>query len=235
MDLAEVKRIVTEEGLTPQLKTLRLELAGYSAGVFTDVGTQLHVSGHLLGDGRVTGRSAFGHGSDEVVGMSFLLLIAGQLVSASSELLSNGRSYAGAALLRQIVEVEYLAWAFDTRHEDALRWLQSDRAIREEFFKPAKLRQAAGGKFRGRDYGFHCELGGHPVPTGAVLLRNESSTVELLMSDLLGHVGGIWCSFIGWASRNESYTEGFKLLSVEFSQRFATWQREDPLVRLPPP
>ncbi|WP_291147156.1 hypothetical protein [Hyphomicrobium sp.] len=226
---------MTEESLTPQLKALRLELAAHSARVFSDVGTRLHISGHLLGDGRVTGRSAFGHGSDEVVGMSFLLLIAGQLISASSELLSNGRPYAGAALLRQIVEVEYLAWAFDARHEDAERWLQSDKATRDEFFRPAKLREAAGGKFRGQDYGFHCELGGHPVPTGAVLLRNEPHTVELLMSDLLGHVGEIWNFFVGWSRRNEGYTEEFKPAAKEMSERFAVWRHEDPLVGLPSP
>jgi hypothetical protein len=43
--------------------------------------------------------------------------------------------------------------------------------IREEFFRPANLRKASEGKFRDKDYGFHCELGGHPVPTGQCYSR----------------------------------------------------------------
>jgi hypothetical protein len=75
-----------------------------------------------------------------------ILRIGSQLVSASVDLFTDGRTYAAAALTRQLVEVEYLAWAFETRDEDAARWLRSDRAEREAFFTPRKLRLAAQGK-----------------------------------------------------------------------------------------
>jgi hypothetical protein len=53
--------------------------------------------------------------------MSVLLRIGSQLISASAELLTEGRPYAGAALPRQIIEIEYLAWAFETRDRDVER------------------------------------------------------------------------------------------------------------------
>lgn len=70
-----------------------------------------------------------------------------QLTSASAELLIGGRPHAGAALLRQIVKVEYLSWAFKTRDEDAAVWQRSDRRTREEFFRPVKLRNVAAANF----------------------------------------------------------------------------------------
>jgi hypothetical protein len=66
------------------------------------------------------------------------LRISAELVSASTDLFGDGRHYAAAALLRQLVELEYLAWAIETRHEDAEKWLRSSRVERESFFKPAK-------------------------------------------------------------------------------------------------
>jgi hypothetical protein len=141
----------------------RSELAKFTAATFVTVGEELHSIGHIFGDDPVSGTSPFGHGTDEVVAVSLLLRLGGELTSAIVDLFKDGRHYAAAALLRQMVEIEYLAWAFETREKDAERWLRSDSEQRRNFFTPAKLRQAADGKFRGKDYGYHCELGGHPV------------------------------------------------------------------------
>jgi hypothetical protein len=161
--------------------------------------------------------------------------MAGQLVSASADLLVQGRPYAGAALLRQIVEIEYLAWAFGTRDRDAERWLRSDKSQREDFFRPAKLRQAAQGLFRSQDYGYHCELGGHPVPIATLLLNDDDSTPQLLLSDLLGHAGRIWDHFVGYAKKNEMYHPIFLAEAHSMSQRFQKWKTVDLLCALPPP
>jgi hypothetical protein len=195
----------------------------------------LHAAGWALGNDRKEGKSPFRNGSDEVVGMSVLLRIGSQLISASAELLTEGRPYAGAALLRQIVEIEYLAWAFESRDKDAERWLRSDREIREKFFRPAKLRNASNGRFSGKDYGFHCEFGGHPVPTGTALLADDALTAQVFLFDLLGHTGHIWNHFVGWAKRNEDYTADVTDQSLTMSQRFRDWRSSDPLYGLPPP
>lgn len=129
----------------------RVELAKYTSKAFDKVGTLLYLSGHIIGSDRKTGVSPFGHGSDETVAISLLLRIASQLISASADLFLDGRSYSAAALVRQMVEIEYLAWAFETRNRDAERWLRSNEEERQNFFRPAKLRKAAGGRFRSKD------------------------------------------------------------------------------------
>ena len=212
----------------------RLELAHFSSKTFLSVGTELHVLGHVVGSDRIGGVSPFGHGSDETVAISVLLRIASQLVSASADLFEDGRKYAAAALLRQMVEIEYLAWAMETRDRDGERWLRSDRQGRETFFTPRKLRSAAAGKFRGKDYGYHCELGGHPVPGASVLLGDDSVISQLLLADLLGHAGRIWDHLIGWSRRN-SNGEPILRHGLEMSERFGAWKSNDPLAAIPSP
>ena len=195
----------------------RIALATFTAQAFDRVGTLLHLSGHIVGPDRKSGASPFGHGSDETVAIALLLRIAAELIAASSDLFMSGKAYAAAALIRQMVEVEYLAWAFETRNHDAERWLRSSKAERQEFFTPAK----------------HCELGGHPVPTAAILLDGETSISQMLLSDSLGHAGRIWDHLVRWARLQN---EGFVLEhSAEMSARFAEWKCKDTLIDLPPP
>jgi hypothetical protein len=211
----------------------RIALAKFTAQAFDRIGTLLHLSGHIVGLDRKSEASPFGHGSDETVAIALLLRIAAELIAASSDLFMSGKAYAAAALIRQMVEVEYLAWAFETRNHDAERWLRSSKAERQEFFTPAKLRKAAGERFRSKDYGYHCELGGHPVPTAAILLDGETSISQMLLSDSLGHAGRIWDHLTGWARLQN---EGFVLEhSAEMSAKFAEWKSKDTLIDLPPP
>lgn len=232
---ARITALVRASAADLEQRRIRSELAAYAATVFAESGKHLHVAGHVFGTDRVDGKSPFDHGNDEAVAISFLLLIASQLISASAELLVGGRPYAGAALLRQVVEVEYLAWAFEARDEDAATWLRSDKKLREEFFRPVKLREAAKGKFRGRDYGFHCELGGHPVPQGTVLLKDDDGTAQLLLSDLLGHAGRIWDHLVGWAHEHGSYGRMILTDHPEMLRRFQEWKASDRMADLPPP
>lgn len=232
---SDVAELVRRSAADPELRRQRLDLAQFAAQTFCRVGDELHVAGDIIGADRASGKSPFGHGSDETVGISLLLRMASQLISASAELFAGGRTYAGAALIRQLVEIEYLAWAFEARDGDAERWLRSNRSEREDFFRPAKLRKAAGGRFRSVDYSYHCELGGHPVPQGRVLLGQDgAAAAQLLLSDCLGHVGRIWDHVVGWA-RNQ--TNGTFVLSrhSEMLVRFKEWNASDPLVALPPP
>jgi len=217
----------------PHLITLRLALAKFTSEQFHQMGRLLHLTGHIIGEDRTTGASPFGHGSDEIVAISVLLRIASQLVSASADLFMDGRSYAAAALLRQMVEIEYLAWAFETRDRDAERWLRSNEQDRQDFFKPSKLRKASQGRFRGKDYGYHCELGGHPVPKATILLADDLAISQLLLSDLLGHVGRIWDHLVGWAKLNNE--EVILTRIPEMSSKFGEWLSKDILVDLPPP
>jgi hypothetical protein len=225
---------MTPAAMDEEARKCRLALARFSADQLRDAGLELHLVGHLIGPDRLSGASPFGHGNDETVSVSVLLRIASELTSASADLFTDGRQYAAAALLRQMVEIEYLAWAFETRNGDGERWLRSDQSERQKFFTPAKLREAAKGTFRGKDYGYHCELGGHPVPQAGILLEEKPEIGQLLLSDLLGHVGRIWNHLAAWARQSR---DGEPILkrSRAMSMRFQEWNAKDQLVDLPPP
>ena len=233
-EVQDFERATHEAAADPVAQEARLSLASFTAKTFLETGDQLHFFGHVIGRARITGQSPFGHGSDATVGISLLLRIAAQLVSAITSLFSDGRHYAAAALLRQLVEVEYLTWAFESGDRDADAWLRSTKEERMSFFTPAKLRQAAAGRFRGKDYGYHCELGGHPVPGSSLLLRDHKTIVELLLSDLLGHTGRIWNHTMGWV-RMTPYGDTFRELNDQMAAQYSDWRAADRLVDLPPP
>lgn len=212
----------------------RFQLAQTTVETFSAAGAELHVVGHLFGTDRVRGKSPGGHGSDEIVAVSLLLRIASELVAASADLFKDGRHYAAAALVRQLVEIEYLAWAFDTRDSDAERWLRSNVEERREFFAPAKLRAASQGKFRGKDYGHHCELGGHPVPRAAILLNGDDTVSQLLLSDMLGHTGRIWDHLLHW-SANQMWADPIHKRRESMYAAYKAWKAIDRLVELPMP
>jgi len=162
-DVSSRRAAIRAAALEPGVVAARMALARFTGDTFRHVGRHLHAFGHMLGTDRREGRSPFGHGDDSAVAVSMLLRIGSQLVSASADLITDGRSYAAAALIRQLVEVEYLAWAFETNDTESARWLRSTREERQSFFTPAKLRKAADGRFRSADYSYHCELESFPL------------------------------------------------------------------------
>lgn len=169
--------------------------------------------------------------TDEAI--SLILKIGGSLVSGANDLFRSGNAYAASALVRQLVEVEYLAWAFENDQREAAKWIASDKATRYKFFSPAKLRKAAEGKFRSKDYGYHCELGGHPVPGAASLLIKNNTTSQLMLSDMLGHAGRIWDHLIGWANANSERASVLDGRSVML-ERYGYWKMKDLTTRMPP-
>ena len=228
------REVIREAARDPDAVQRRLMLADFSADTFQSAGQALHVMGHIVGPDRREGQSPFGHGNDATVAVSMLLRVAAQLVSGSVDLIRSERVYAGSALIRQIVEIEYLAWAFEAGNAEAAAWLRSDKKQRRDFFSPVKLRAAAGGRFRSVDYGYHCELGGHPTPGSWSLLNGDKAVAQLMLSDCLGHAGSIWDHVVGWAKVRP---EGEIVLphNGEMLRRYAEWKAVDPLTNLPPP
>src|SRR5690242_7219708 len=52
--------------------------------------------------------------------------IGGELLASTAYLAMGRWAYASAALVRQLFEVEYLAWAVTNDPDDAWEWLKSD-------------------------------------------------------------------------------------------------------------
>ena len=94
---------------------------------FDTAGAQLRTIGNIFGTGRINGTSPFGNGDDSQVAVGDLCQTAAALIGGAVDLLDRENSYAAGALIRQLVEVEYLMWAFAEDHEEAATWLRSNR------------------------------------------------------------------------------------------------------------
>jgi len=208
---------------------VRLEAASNTAAHLKAAGQIMHVAGHVVGDGRVSGSSIRGNGDDALVGVAVLVQIAAELLDTSSELLCGTHHYAGAALLRQVVEVEYLTWAFANDQRDAAAWLNSTHEERMKLFSPKRLRSVSDGRFQFEDYQHHCEQGGHPVPRAIPLLGNpDPSAAQMLMLDLMLHCWRITDNVLSWVKRTKADTRlAVDLLATQ--QVLKAWSRDDPL------
>jgi len=75
-----------------------------------------------------------------------------------------------AALVRQLVEIEYLLCLFAIDDNEPLRWASRDlEAVRKEY-QPARMRERCGDRFRVSEYSIHCQVGGHPRFAAAYVL-----------------------------------------------------------------
>jgi hypothetical protein len=119
--------------------------------------------------------------------------IGGELLASTAYLAMGRWAYASAALVRQLVEVEYLAWAVTNDPDDAWEWLKSDKQTRLQRWQPGKIRQRADGRFPNTDYHAHCEAGGHPVPEPAMnILEHRDRWVELSLYEAAVHGTAAW-------------------------------------------
>lgn len=109
-------------------------------------------------------------------------------------MLTTENGYAANALIRQLVEVEYLAHAFATQSETATQWLRSNRQERRSFWSPGKLRDRSDSVFLAPDYWQHCERGGHPTTAGMMLLPGHAgaSSAFIWTDTFAGHLAGVW-------------------------------------------
>lgn len=189
---------MTDEAVAARLeetRTFHHELAETLARSLTSHGQVLEVRGHLLGDGRVTSRSPRGNGDDRLVTVGRLSRGAGALIRAVSTLSSDGNSVGISAILRQLLELEYLLWTATNDDAAAAAWLNSTRDERRKSWQPVHLRIRSEGHFRQEQYSIHCELGGHPTPEGLQLLLDPPDIVEALIPlDALDHGIAIWRS-----------------------------------------
>lgn len=178
----------------PAAMAARRELAGELGRAFAEVGGVLRVTGHLVGDGRVRGTSRFENGDDRQVAAGYLCEVVAALQAGTRELTDSPNVYAAAALVRQLVEAEYLLWAFASNHDDAAAWLVSTGEERRKMWQPGHIRKRARGQFRDIDYWRHCDFGGHPTPDGVRFLLNSSDGLarELILFESLVHSTGAW-------------------------------------------
>jgi hypothetical protein len=155
-----------------------------------------------------------------------ILQMCGELGIAATRMLSTKEHYAGAALLRQIVEIEYLTWTFENGYADINKWLNSSDKERMKSFSPAQLRKNSKGRFLYEDYKNHCEKGGHPVPRGVPLLGGKSILeAQLFLIDLLLHCWRIRDQAYSWLRNNKCDIPD---QIVEIGPILSAWGKQDP-------
>ena len=217
--------------LNPHLANERKAVIAHVAQCLEDCGPMLQALGAADGDSSTATSSIYrSRGEETIFAVGILIGIAAELASVSGELLSGTHYYAGAALLRQIVEIEYLTWAFANDERDATLWLNSTREQRTSLFTPARLRKISSGRFNAEDYRNHCELGGHPVPRGVDLIDSSNPALaQMLLVDLLLHCWRITDNLNRWLPASNSAFAEISRLLYSANRAFKVWGNQDPL------
>ena len=114
---AELRTLLEELADDADASANRVVVCETIANGLVRLGHVLWVAGYLIGPGRVSGASPFRFGDDRAVGVATVSQIGGELARAAVDLLRANNRYAACALIRQLVEVEYLAAAFAEEHD----------------------------------------------------------------------------------------------------------------------
>ncbi|MGB2711286.1 MAG: hypothetical protein WBC33_07190 [Conexibacter sp.] len=187
-------------------------------------GEMFDLAGHALHD-------------ENAQALALVARIGAALGQGACDLLTANNPYAAAALIRQLVEVEYLLWTFADDITDASAWLHASRSERMQRFSPRVMRKRSQGRFRDREYQTHCERGGHPDPDGRVLLDGlrEFDVTRSMWADLGHHLERAWGLFMAASATSKylgDYLSGGEAVETERRR----WHERDKLAeRLPAP
>lgn len=177
---------------------------------------------------------AFGLSEGPRRAMAIVAQMGAELAVGASQLYSMERWYAGAALVRQLIEVEYLLFLFVLDPGAPNRWLNASSEEIRLMFSPKEMRARSGGRFRAEEYSAHCEMGGHPRSKGHVLLREHNLLTEhvfvpeIQWVDLAQHIERLWVHYVASVSLHSPknvYPEKFRSIGEQLKR----WRDADPL------
>ncbi len=180
---------------------------------------------------------AFGVAEQPRRSIAVAVQMAGEIGRGAVALLQQNNRYAAAALVRQLVEIEYLLCLFASNDQEPLRWAsQDDDAVRKEF-QPARMRERCGDRFRTDEYSKHCQVGGHPRYVGAYvlpehLLLQDRFSEEMIFAagwvDLGQHLVSIWQWVEAILKEYDLLSVGLAKSSLEKATHAITiWMRKD--------
>lgn len=169
---------------SPAVVSARLAVLDAAASSLVAIADELHVAGWVGRD-------------DRRLATALLSRLAGELAMGIRHLLLAESDYAAGALLRQLIEVEYLLFLGYGDPGTLEQWYRADARTLRHAFSPKAMRKASGGLFRDQEYWLHCEVGGHPHPRARMLLSAYQPTVApqaFLLPDSVHHVRRAWTS-----------------------------------------
>ncbi len=179
---------------------------------------------------------AFGLAQQPRHSIAVAIQMGGETARGAVLLLRDENRYGAAALVRQLVEIEYLLCLFALDGDEPLKWASRDEeAVRREYV-PARMRERCGGRFRASEYSSHCRIGGHPRFVAGYVLPEHlhigalSDPVVFAAGwvDLGQHLVQVW----RWV---EEILETYDLLNVGLAKSsldrakdsIARWLRDD--------
>ena len=184
---------------------------------------------------------AFGLAEQPRRAIAVVIQMGGETARGAVMLLRDNNRYGAAAIVRQIVEIEYLLYLFAQDNDEPLRWASSDlKAVREQY-QPARMRERSGGQFRTEEYSSHCQVGGHPRYAGAYVLPEHFRLGPLSHEavsaagwvDLTQHLARLWRWVGQILSKYDLLEVGLANSSMAQAHELITvWLREDPCAPL---
>jgi hypothetical protein len=184
------KEAVTDE----EAQGARVRLCYLLNDALNDYGIKLFVTGNAIAGGPTKAQDPEVKDMlERMIGLSCIVQIAGELGVTCVKLVETDQFYASFALVRQIVECEYLCRAFAQDQDEARKWLNATRAQRLSLWSPKHMRERSEGEFRDKDYAVHCEIGGHPTPRAFMLLRpSRTMPANAIWGELAVHLANVW-------------------------------------------
>ena len=183
------------------------------------------------------------------VGFATLTEMAAELAEGAARLYRAKLWYAGAALVRQLLECGYLLALAGDNPEEAEAWFAASPTEVRTRFMPKHTRPRATKTFRDSEYYSHCDHGGHPNPAARTLLRGHDYLspvpAESQWADLALHMAETWEAFCAALPHYDPrLIPGDDLYSpdrapdgrTEIAQLLDEWRSVDALSsRIPPP
>ena len=171
---------------------------------------------------------------DKELAVALLTRLGSELSGGISLLARRSLIYSAGALLRQLIEVEYLMFIGYADPMNLQRWYRADPKELRKDFTPQRMRKRSDGLFRDQEYWFHCEVGGHPHPKSRMLLPAYNPLVPpvaVLLPDAVQHVRRLWTSVKPFLPKLSVGDIALKDSGQELSDSIDEWQRlEHPLI-----
>jgi hypothetical protein len=221
MDNNEVSDIFDSALVDPDILSARLNVLDTGAKILGELGSHAFIHGLLVG-------------GKEISAFSILSGLAADISASFATLMRSGNEYSAAALLRQLVEFEYLFFIAYQDKSELGKWLAADGDTLRKQFTPQKMRKKSNGIFSDQEYWTHCDMGGHPNPKARAFLAGESKNMKMvafLLPDGVHHFRRLWTSvkllYPILLEDNKSQLEKMSLVS----DAIETWEaKEHPLI-----
>lgn len=170
-------------------------------------------------------------------GLAMVASMSAELADAAVAMVAKRRYYAVGAVIRQLIECEYLLVLFNEDLDHARRWSESSPAEIRKSFSPKQMRTLTG-KFSNEEYWGHCDTGGHPAPKGARLLekldpmrRSWPVSAAELSIDLGLHLRRIWKAIDSLLVEHHVRYQRVRADQRQVAEEaWVTWRANDPVV-----